>query len=98
MTPALESAYADAERVTAHWAKSFHFASRFLPVEKKLAIFALYDYCRHADNLVDARGDRPAAEVRADLVVLANEVRAIHGGAEPTSPRWLALADTPVKP
>jgi 15-cis-phytoene synthase len=94
VTSALESAYADAERVTAHWAKSFHFASRFLPVEKKLAIFALYDYCRHADNLVDARGDRPAAEVRADLVALANEVRAIHGGAEPTSTRWLALADT----
>jgi len=93
VTSALEAAYADAERVTAHWAKSFHFASRFLPVEKKLAIFALYDYCRHADNLVDARGDRPAAEVRADLVALANEVRAIHGGAEPTSPRWLALAD-----
>ena len=40
-------------------------------MEKKLAIFALYDYCRHADNLVDARGDRPAAEVRADLVALA---------------------------
>jgi phytoene synthase len=94
VTSALESAYADAERVTAHWAKSFHFASRFLPVEKKLAIFALYDYCRHADNLVDARGDRPASEVRADLVALAGEVRAIHGGAAPTSPRWLALADT----
>ena len=57
MTPALESAYAQAERVTAHWARSFHFASRFLPVEKKRAIFALYDYCRHADNLVDTRRD-----------------------------------------
>jgi phytoene synthase len=90
----LEQAYADAERVTAYWAKSFHFASRFLPVEKKRAIFALYDYCRHADNLVDARGDRPVAEVRADLAALAAEVRSIHGGAAPSSPRWLAFADT----
>ncbi|MFL5505754.1 MAG: phytoene/squalene synthase family protein [Gemmatimonadales bacterium] len=94
MTPALESAYAHAERVTAHWARSFHFASRFLPVEKKRAIFALYDYCRHADNLVDTRGDRPVALVRADLAALADEVRAIHGGATPSDPRWLALADT----
>lgn len=94
MTPALESAYAQAERITAHWAKSFHFASRFLPADKKRAIFALYDYCRHADNLVDARGDRPVAEVRADLAALADQVRAIHAGAEPSDPRWLALADT----
>jgi phytoene synthase len=94
VTPALESAYARAERVTAHWARSFHFASRFLPAEKKRAIFALYDYCRHADNLVDIRGDRSVALVRADLAALANEVRAIHGGAAPTDPRWLALADT----
>ena len=94
MTPALESAYAQAERVTAHWARSFHFASRFLPAEKKRAIFALYDYCRHADNLVDTRGDRPVDLVRADLAALAVEVRAIHGGAAPSDPRWLALADT----
>jgi phytoene synthase len=94
VTPALESAYAQAERVTAHWAKSFHFASRFLPADKKRGIFALYDYCRHADNLVDARGDRPVPEVRADLAALADEVRAIHGGAAPSDPRWLALADT----
>lgn len=94
MTLALDRAYAEAERVTAHWAKSFHFASRFLPLEKKRGIFALYDYCRHADNLVDARGDRPVAEVRADLAALAAEVRAIHGGATPSSERWIALADT----
>lgn len=94
MTVTLEAAYARAERVTAHWARSFHFASRFLPADKKRAIFALYEYCRHADNLVDTRGDRPVAEVRADLAALAAEVRAVHGGAAPADPRWLALADT----
>jgi phytoene synthase len=89
----LRFSYARAERTTAEWAKSFYFASRFLPPEKRSAIFALYDYCRHADNLVDARGDRPVARVRAELAALAAEVRAIHGGAPP-SERWLALADT----
>ncbi len=90
----LEASYAHAERMTAEWAKSFYFASRFLPVEKKLAIFALYDYCRTADNLVDARGDRSAELVRGDLAALAAQVRAMHAGARDVEPRWLALADT----
>jgi phytoene synthase len=91
---ALECSYLRAERATAEWAKSFYFASRFLPPEKKRAVFALYDYCRHADNLVDARGDRPRAQVLADLEELAATVRSIHAGAPPRGERWLALADT----
>lgn len=94
MTARLQRSYRHAERTTAAWAKSFHFASRFLPLEKKQAIFALYDYCRHADNLVDERGDRPVSLVRNDLAELAREVTAIHRGTPPTSERWLALADT----
>ena len=91
---ALEYGYAHAERVTAYWARSFHFASRFLPRAKRRAVFALYDYCRHADNLVDLRGMRPVPQVRADLAALAAEVRAIHAGGRSSSGRWLALADT----
>lgn len=91
---ALDRAYDAAERVTAAWAKSFHFASRFLPVEKRRAVFALYDYCRHADNLVDTRGERPAGAVRADLGALGRTVRHLHAGGTPPDPRWLALGDT----
>lgn len=91
---ALERSHLRAERATAEWAKSFYFSSRFLPPEKQRAVFALYDYCRYADNLVDARGDRPRDQVRADLEELAATVRAIHAGAPPRGERWLALADT----
>jgi phytoene synthase len=91
---ALERSYAEAERVTARWARSFYFASRFVPAAKRRAIFALYDYCRHADNLVDLRGDRPVAEVRQQLASLADTIRAVHAGALPDHPRWLALGDT----
>jgi phytoene synthase len=91
---ALRRSYARAERITAVWARSFHFASRFLPRPKRGAVFALYDYCRYADNLVDLRGARPADEVRADLASLAELVRRLHAGAEPPPERWLALADT----
>jgi 15-cis-phytoene synthase len=90
----LARSYARAERVTAVWARSFHFASRFLPLPKRRAVFALYDYCRHADNLVDARGGRPVEQVRAELVALGAMVRAMHEGAPAPTERWLALADT----
>jgi len=94
VSAALERSYAEAERTTATWAKSFYFASRFVPPAKRRAIFALYHYCRYADNLVDLRGDRPPAEVRAQLALLGATVRALHAGAVPDDPRWLALADT----
>lgn len=91
---ALERSYLRAERTTAVWARSFYFASRFLPLLKRRAVFALYDYCRHADNLVDERGDRPPAQVTADLEALASTVRALHAGRPADGERWLALADT----
>ena len=89
----LAQSYRFAEHVTATWARSFHFASRFLPYHKRRAIYALYDFCRHADNLVDLRGDRSVAEVRLELAALAAEVRRIHAHGH-ASLRWIALADT----
>ncbi len=93
MNEILTESYVRAERVTAEWAKSFHFASRFLPVEKRLAIFALYDFCRHADNLVDDRGTRPVDEVRHDLATLDAMLLHLHAAGTPPE-RWLALGDT----
>jgi phytoene synthase len=90
----LARSYARAERVTAAWARSFHFASRFLPAPKRRSIFALYDYCRYADNLVDAPGGRSRTQVLADLESLGAMVRSLHAGGPPPSERWLALADT----
>ncbi len=90
---ALERSHRRAEQTTAVWARSFYFASRFLTPEKKRAVFALYDYCRHADNLVDARGDRSRAQVLGELEALAATVRSMHAG-RPAGERWLALADT----
>lgn len=92
--PAVERSYLRAEAVTAEWARSFHFASRFLPLPKRRAVFAIYDYCRHADNLVDHRGARSVAAVRDDLASLADLVREMHRGVEPRESRWCALYDT----
>jgi 15-cis-phytoene synthase len=90
----LARSYLRAEQVTSLWARSFYFASRFLPPGKRRALFAIYDYCRHADNLVDLRGDRTRREVLDELRRLGVRVRALHAGEPPRSERWLALWDT----
>jgi len=49
----LEEAYRTCEAITARHSRSFYFASRFLPKEKRRAIRALYAFCRVTDDVVD---------------------------------------------
>ena len=43
---------------TKEYAKSFYFSSSLLPEEQRWATYALYGFCRHADNLIDNPRDR----------------------------------------
>ena len=50
-------------RITRHYAKTFYFASSCLPRATRAHAYAVYGFCRWADNGVDdARGRREAAE------------------------------------
>jgi len=53
----LRKAYRQAEIITAEHSKSFHFASGLLPEEKRLAVRALYAFCRTVDDIVDESAD-----------------------------------------
>jgi 15-cis-phytoene synthase len=53
MFNSLENAYQYCESVTRKHAKSFYFASKFLPKEKRKPIYALYALCRHIDDEID---------------------------------------------
>ncbi len=60
----LGRAYAQAERITKAHSKSFHFASSLLPEAKRMAVRALYAFCRTVDDIVDesdAEYDRQSA-------------------------------------
>ncbi len=53
----IEKAYEYCESVTKNNAKSFYFASSFLPKLKQKAVFPIYAFCRHVDDEIDEIGE-----------------------------------------
>ena len=49
----LPSSYEDCRLYTRHHAKSFYFSSFMLPREKRKAAYAVYAFCRYADDVID---------------------------------------------
>ncbi|MEO7521936.1 MAG: phytoene/squalene synthase family protein [Gemmatimonas sp.] len=94
-TPQLE--HSDAvvcERITRHHARTFSLASRLLPPEKRRAAYALYAFCRVADDMVDgANSSTPdeSATVRAGLREYENGLSAALAG-RPSDPVFREVA------
>ena len=63
---ALSDAYAAARAVCRRHAKSFHFASYFLPRAKRDHAFAVYAFCRFVDDAVDAEPTPERQAARLD--------------------------------
>ncbi len=53
----LEKAYEYCESVTKLHAKSFYFAAKFLPKQKRRAVYPIYAFCRHVDDEIDEIGE-----------------------------------------
>ena len=49
----IQEGFKEAEEITKQYAKTFYFASRFLPSQQKKAAYAVYAICRITDNAVD---------------------------------------------
>jgi phytoene synthase len=66
------------ERILRAGSKSFHLASRLLPARVRAPTFALYAFCRHADDAVDdASSDRDA---RSAVDALRARVDRVYAG------------------
>jgi phytoene synthase len=63
--PTLADAYEACRLMTRYHAHAFYFSIRFLPPEKRRAIWAIYAVCRYSDDLVDRA---PATAAPADLL------------------------------
>jgi phytoene synthase len=62
----------EAVRVLAAGSRSFHFASLFLPADRRGDAALLYAFCRHVDDVADEASD--AATARAALQALVAEL------------------------
>jgi 15-cis-phytoene synthase len=87
------------ERITRAHARTFSLASRLLPAPKRRAAYALYAFCRVADDLVDAsqeqyangEGARDVQRVRVELRAYEQGLRTALEG-EPSGPVFREVA------
>ena len=78
----LEASHRHAREVTRHHAKSFYFASVALPQHRRRAAYAVYAFCRHADDVVDEAetAGRAGTTVRAAIESLGAGLDLIFAG------------------
>jgi 15-cis-phytoene synthase len=76
-------------RVMRLHARSFYFATRVLPLEKRRGIEALYAFFRGVDDAVD-EGDASSEERRSDLQRFRNAIQSLSGSGERSSEPWFA--------
>jgi phytoene synthase len=88
--PDLDAAYLACREITRRASKTFYLASSFLGGEKKRAVWAVYAFCRTADDLVDT--DAPADQRLAQLDELEGKLIAALAG-DATDPYFAAYAD-----
>lgn len=77
--------FAYCEKIIQRHSKSFYAAFSQLPKKKAQSIYAIYAFCRLADDIVDEKKD---AE---QLQELFQQLAAFEAGNVPNEPTWLAL-------
>ncbi len=70
-------------RITREYARTFYFASACLPRATRAHAYAIYGFCRWADNGVDDAGDRAEAAARLDEARSALDLAYSSGLAPP---------------
>ncbi|SEJ47040.1 phytoene synthase [Bhargavaea ginsengi] len=86
-----EEDYRHCEAIIKRHSKSFYYAFSRLPQEKARAVYAIYAFCRTADDSVDSSGSRE--ERMAALGRLSAELDRFREGQDADTPLWRALRD-----
>jgi phytoene synthase len=86
----IDACYAHCREIVREHSKSFWLSSRFLPFEKRRAVWAVYAFCRTADDIVDRVTD--PAERLAAIDAWESQLRAAYEGRT-SNPIYTAFAD-----
>ncbi len=92
LEPELRISFETAKRITAHFAKSFYFSASILPTDRRWATYAVYGFCRYADNLIDCPRDRTDAELYNEIEALRQELHICFRTGESEHPVMRAFA------
>jgi phytoene synthase len=84
--PDLRASFENAKGITAHFAKSFYFSAQIFPREQRWATYAVYGFCRYADNIVDAPRERTPEEIYAEVDALRRELEICYRTGESEHP------------
>jgi 15-cis-phytoene synthase len=87
----LSESYECCRKITADYSKTFYLASLLIPKEKRPAIWAIYAWCRHTDELVD--GMKSCSTTPETLQSWERQLESIFAG-QPVDEADVALVDT----
>lgn len=87
----IEQDYEYCRQIIKHHSKSFYYGFSTLPREEANAVYAIYTFCRTADDLIDRPGS--AEEKKAALKKLMEDIDCFEEGRPQDSAMWRALAD-----
>ena len=74
----IQRALAYCRQITRKQAKNFYYAFLFLPSDKRAAIYSVYAFCRHSDDIADTPG--PLYSKREQLKRWRDELANCYGG------------------
>lgn len=86
LDPAVKPAFEHARAQTAFYSRSFYFSAKMLPKERRWATYALYGFCRYADNLIDNPRDRTHYELFDEVASVARELEIAYRTGESEHP------------
>ncbi len=86
--------YKFAEQIIKHYAKSFYFASSFLPKKKRWGTYAVYCFCRYVDNIVDKPRSRDIDLIKKEIDDIEKELNLAFVTGESEHPALAAFVHT----
>ena len=84
--PQLKPAFLQARLSTKYHSKSFYVSTILLPPERRWATFALYGFCRFADNLIDIPRNRSSEELISEIDHMIRELSIAYRSGESEHP------------
>jgi phytoene synthase len=81
----LEPAYTTCRAVHRRYGTTYYWAAQALPADSRRHVYALYAYCRLADEIVDDLSDAPVAARRTALIQFRDRTFAVLGGDPPAA-------------